>query len=533
MMRRSFFFAAVVLGATTVSAQDIEMLERRGVRTLPRAYYERLRAEPDAFELRGGWKKKVANAQANATAVSGTLPLVVIPALFSNSEAPPAFIASAALQSRLFDQTALTSITAFYREASLGLMNISGTVTPWVSTNLTVAEVVGDAFGLGGTSRTRDWLRQAVANVDASIDFAQFDNDGADGIPNSGDDDGRVDGAAFLFHELDAPCGGPGIWPHKSRISAGGSTPAQTSDRRPNGQFMVVDDYIVLGARNCNGLGPLEVNVFAHETGHILGAPDYYDSTVGLLREQRRWVVGCWDLMSAGSWGCGSGPRLSGIIPTHMGALPKVLFRWTTPRSVNAGLRPEQYTLRPAHSSGDVLSVRLSATEYLLVEYRAKQGYDAGLPSSGVLVYHVEPARPFLPPATAPRIYSYQLLEADGNGALVRLETDGGNRGEASDAFGGARNFIDDTTTPSTRLNNGSPTWVRLSAMTVDAVANVARVTVSLAPARLTTEAMVAALGLTPLASEDRTLLDTAGNGNGRFDVGDLRAYLRIRAGSN
>ncbi len=35
--------------------------------------------------------------------------------------------------------------------------------------------------------------------MDADIDFTHFDNDGEDGIPNSGDDDGLVDYVFFIM----------------------------------------------------------------------------------------------------------------------------------------------------------------------------------------------------------------------------------------------------------------------------------------------------------------------------------------------
>ena len=530
-MKHRLIPVIVFLLGGQLAAQDIEVTAQERRRVLPRGYYERIQQEPDAFELRGGWRTKLAAAQANASAVEGTLPLVVIPVLFSDSPTPGSIIASSVLQTRLFDPVALTTVTSYYSAVSLGKLRIGGQVTDWVSTSWLRANVVGTSFGLGADAKTRDWLREAIANVDGSVDFGQFDNDGADGVPNSGDDDGRVDGTAFLFSEIDASCGGPGIWPHRSRFSGGGNTGVATNDRRPNGTMIVVDDYMVLGARNCMGQGALEVNVFAHETGHVLGLPDYYDSSVGLLREQRRWVVGCWDLMSGGAWGCGTGAQPSGFIPSHMGAYTKSLLGWNAPKLVtNLGLQLQEHTLRPAHATGDALRIPLSQFEYLLVEYRTRQGHDISLPSSGVVVYHIETGRAFLPCALCPRTYSYAVVEADGDSALVRLETAGGNRGAAGDAFAISRNVMDDSTIPSTRLNDGARTWVRLSRIVVDAAQGIARVTVSLLPSALTIERLISAFGAAPLAAADVSLLDAAGNSNGRFDVGDLRAFMKIRA---
>ena len=527
-MMRAFVIALLVASASLLRAQDIEVMSQLGGRSLPSAYYERIRNEPDVFQLRDGWRKKLAAAQAAKDEVSGTLSIAVIPALFSDSDPQDAIISSSALQTRLFGPSA-TNVPAYYSEVSRNKLKINGRVTDWTRTSLSRATVVANSFGLGNDARVQSWIREAIANVDATVDFGQFDNDGPDGIPNSADDDGRVDAVAFLFREIDAACGGNGIWPHRSRLVSGGA--AVTNDPRPNGGFVVVSDYIVLGARTCNGLEPLEVNVFAHETGHVLGLPDFYDSSVGLLREQRRWVVGCWEIMSAGSWGCGSGPQPSIVLPPHMGAYTKNILGWNNPIQVtNVGLKPQEFTLRPAYATGDALSIRLSNTENLFVEYRTKQGYDAGLPSSGILVYHTESGRAFVPCETCIRTYSYALMEADGDSSLVRLEAGGGNRGDAGDAFGNTRTMIDDATIPSTRLNNGTSTFVRISKMIIDAAQGVARVTVSLLPSGITVDRLVAALGMTPLEPANLSLLDAAGNNNQRYDVGDFRAYLQIRA---
>ncbi len=529
-MRRVFAGAASLLFATPLVGQQIESLPPTATRTLSPAVQQRLEMMPDSLQFRGGWRERLATARTSASIVSGTLPLVIIPTLFADSDPPIEEISAAALQARLFADVSPSSVTAYYREASLGKLTINGKVTEWVQTSFRRTEALGQTFGLGDDAKVREWLRQAVANVDASIDFGQFDNDGPDGVPNSGDDDGRVDGAGFLYREIDASCGGNGPWPHRWRLSDGIVPGAVTNDRAPNGQFIVVDDYMTLGARNCSGTRALDVNVFAHETGHVLGLPDYYDASGGILREQRRWVVGCWDIMSAGSWGCGSGPHQGVVNPPHFGPHPKMLLGWMTPKTVTAQMRPVQYELRPAHSSGDALRISISDTEYLLVEYRARQGFDFGLPGAGILVYHVETGRPFLPCQACPRRYSYALLEADGDSALTRIETAGGNRGQGSDAFGPTRTRIDDATIPSTRLNDGRSTWVRLSRIVIDAVTGLARVTVSFAPTRINVGVLVAALGMTPLPPADELLVDGAGNSNGRLDVGDLRAYLRIQA---
>src|SRR5688572_7289546 len=102
-MKRRILIAALVSYGAALPAQDIEVLSELKGRPLPRAYFERIQRQPDAFELKGGWRRKIATAQATASVVEGTLPLVIIPVLFADSETPDASISSSALESRLFD----------------------------------------------------------------------------------------------------------------------------------------------------------------------------------------------------------------------------------------------------------------------------------------------------------------------------------------------------------------------------------------------------------------------------------------------
>ena len=70
-------------------------------RRLPDAYYDRVRQQPDFFEIQNGWVAKTQRAVSAGQAVTGTLPLIVVNALFSDS--PDPFIAASNIQAALFD----------------------------------------------------------------------------------------------------------------------------------------------------------------------------------------------------------------------------------------------------------------------------------------------------------------------------------------------------------------------------------------------------------------------------------------------
>jgi hypothetical protein len=274
---------------------------------------------------------------------------------------------------------------------------------------------------------------------------------------------------------------------------------------------------------SCDGTAQ-QISTIAHETGHAFGLPDFYDPTAGILPSQRRWVLGCWALMAAGSWGCGDGSSSGKVMrPSHMGAYEKQQLGWI--EETDAGSATNQFfTLPPVQTSGRSLRVPLrGADEYLLLEYRPNVGYDAGLPAGGVLVYHVEPERPLRPCATCARIYRVGLVEADGDSTLVKTAPEGGNRGEAGDIFTGTR-IVNDGTNPSLKLNSGAPSAVALS---ITVAGGQARIGVFRRPLLLHDQLLGPYLGTAAPSADDQAAMDALGNGNGRYDLGDVRAYLR------
>ena len=616
--------AVAALGGATialpslVAAQDIEIAAKVAGRTLPRGYYERIARNPRFFELP---ELAAASATSSITLVGpekrGRLPLLVIPALFSDSPQPP--FASDAIQRVLFDgPSPHGTLREVYLQMSRGAFEVTGSVTPWVRTATTRAAAVGTSFGLGEEARIGDYLVQALDAADPFVDFGLYDDDGPDGVPNSADDDGVVDGVAFLFLERAASCGGNGIWPHAAGIASWTGSVHRTGDLRPNGQPVVVNGYIIQDATSCTSVEPLTPAVIAHELGHRIGLPDLYDSRAGIGPESRRWVVGCWELMSAGAWGCGAAAA-GARRPTHMGPWSKARLGWSSP-VIAANVRDREYVLRPADETNDVLRLPLGGGESLLLEYRLRQGYDVELASSGVLVYHVDTTRAgFLSPTPASRLYAVWTVEADGDDALMRTAAEGGNRGAAGDPFT-TLGLATSASGQLLRLNDGGASTVTIHSIRIDAQARTATVRVTTTP-----EIQVAALGATatwaalapaeqrwratggtlpyalavtgtlpqgvqlqlradtivlagvpveagafspagtlvdaagrsiafaagaftitepvipasrlaqamlrsggaPLSAAEEALLDREGNGNGRYDVGDLRAYLR------
>lgn len=507
-------------------AQDIEAVAALTGRKLPQGYYERVAEKPDFFTLGRAWIERARIARSSAQAVTGELPVAAVLGLFADSPDPT--IRPDELRRVLFEGPyEHGTLREYYDEVSGGRLTITGEVSDWVRTSVTLSQAVGTSYGLGDDAMTGQFLVEALAAADSTTDFSLFDSDGPDGIPNSGDDDGYVDVVAFYFHEVAASCGGPGIWPHRSRISGWQGSAYTTDDPGISGTPIRIDGYIIQSVVDCSGTTIQTASTISHEMGHVLGLPDLYHPADGLLPEQRRWVVGCWGLMAAGAWGCENVDRETWRKPTHMSAWAKRELGWISEELTVGSTRLTEVTLDPVITSGKILRLPLSATEYMLLEYRRLEGFDEGLPAEGVIIYHIDPDLPFRPCQTCPRLYRVALEEADGNDALIHTPLEGGNRGEAGDAWGTqGRVRFSNFSKPNTRLNSGGFSSLTLYSIALeDSVARLTLSTVALGLARALEPFLLN--GAEPLIPTEIEFLDSIGNGNGRYDVGDLRAYLK------
>jgi M6 family metalloprotease-like protein len=233
-----------------------------------------------------------------------------------------------------------------------------------------------EEYGWASFGRAHELVRDALARADRLVDFTGFDNDGPDGIPNSGDDDGFVDLVIILYA---VPCQGEwregSVWPHRGAIE-----PIQTGAKSANGGRIRVADYLILPVQEPGSCEPLQMGVLAHETGHALGLPDLYDYA-GAAQG-----AGDWDLMGTGSHGALHSPA-------HLSAWSKEQLGWARVE----WLKPGQDSLRipPVQREGTIFRYDLPGPrgEYLLLENRQRLGSDSYLPGKGLLVWRVDPER--------------------------------------------------------------------------------------------------------------------------------------------
>jgi hypothetical protein len=240
-----------------------------------------------------------------------------------------------------------------------------------------------------------------------------------------------------------------------------------------------VGGFTAMSATGCGGSN-VSANVMAHELGHLLfRLPDLYHVVggTGEVWARRRWVVGCWELMAAAAWGCGTGAPTLDYRFNTFGAWARATVGWVDPDIVDTQ-RDSTYHLHPLDRGGTVLRVPIRTDEYLLLEYREVMPGDRRLPANGVLIYHIAEALPRFPSPISGS-YRVSLVEADDNSSLFRTELEGGNRGTGGDAFGISRYSYRSGEHSRAMAVDGSPLPFDITEIAIDAARRQASVRIS------------------------------------------------------
>lgn len=182
------------------------------------------------------------------------------------------------------------------------------------------------------------------------------------------DQDGLVDSVTVII--AGTPNGWNSIlWPHVLKANVGF---ARIQDKEVNRVVVQLADTLKQDGEKISGVGAL-----AHESFHILGAPDLYHYTAS-----QNAPVGVWDLMGS----------TNNYYPQSMLSYMKYKYGgWMSEPKVieNSGT----YVLNPiGDDAGGMYKICSSKDDQIsyILEYRKKEGlYESHLPSEGLLVYRV------------------------------------------------------------------------------------------------------------------------------------------------
>ncbi|NEW83367.1 MAG: M6 family metalloprotease domain-containing protein [Mariniphaga sp.] len=269
----------------------------------------------------------------------------------------------------LFNQVGYTadgatgSVSDYYKENSYNQFNLSVTVAgPYVAAHNMA--FYGSNNASGDDANPGALVSEAATLANPSVNYSDFDNDG----------DGTVDGICVIhagYGEENTGVSADAIWAHSSNISP------ITLDGKSVSSYLCASEI-----RGNSGTGITRIGVICHEFGHVMGAPDYYDTDYadnGLYEG-----TGTWDIMGGGAW------NNNGATPSHHNPYTKIYsYGWaaiaTLPSDANITLNSA------ALNSNSFYRINtLTSNEFFLIENRQQQKFDRYIPGHGMIIYHVD-----------------------------------------------------------------------------------------------------------------------------------------------
>ncbi|MEI7947902.1 MAG: M6 family metalloprotease domain-containing protein, partial [bacterium] len=318
------------------------------------------------------------------------------------------------------------SVKDYYNEVSYNQLNVESVVVePVTLANGYAYYGANDVYG--DDVRPQQMVQEALAALETrGFDFTTVD----------GDHDGWVDGLTVIH------AGGgeeyPGnnsnyIWSHQWAIST------VTYDGISMNKYHTEPELRGLDSPTSSS-GITRIGVICHETGHLLGLPDLYDTGYNSAG------IGNFCLMAGGSWNGDVGSQ-----PAHMSAWCKKFLGWLTPITVTTY---DTYSVPCVETNKTVyqLNGAFPSTQYFLVENRQGVGFDASMPGStrGLLIWHVDEN---IATNSDHTHYKVDLEEASGT---QHLEQSPYNQGDNLDYFrSGYKTTFNSTTTPNNRSYAG------------------------------------------------------------------------------
>ncbi|MFW9842767.1 MAG: M6 family metalloprotease domain-containing protein, partial [Candidatus Thorarchaeota archaeon] len=411
-----------------------------------------LNSEPSGLAVRlENIKHEKEQAVAQDKAYAAPVLNVSVPVLLGSYADNAQIFDSGDYQELLFGANPTGSVTDYYDEVSYGQFHLTGSVYgPYVADESQAFYCVNGGNGNNFPNNSGGFVLSLLTLADSDIDFSPYDNDGPDGIPNSGDDDGRVDGMFVVFPDGSLSQNDyDNMVSHASNLVYSTGSTFETNDPSANGGFIEIYRYTMQSAEQGDGTWDVirPIGAYCHEFGHTLGLPDLYDT------DYSSWGIGTWCLMSLGAWGAGLSTETEDT-PVHMSAWCKMELGWVMPVDV---VGTETVQIPPIETNPIVYRLWDDAYQdgrFFLLENRTNNGFDSELPGQGVLVWHCNEDMSWYNHVDNDRVID--LEEADG---LNEIDA-GISFADDGDLFPGAtgNTSFNDTTSPAATDIFGNPT---------------------------------------------------------------------------
>jgi M6 family metalloprotease-like protein len=282
----------------------------------------------------------------------------------------------------LFNGTDVVSLQDYYLEATYGQLTIDSYLVNDNEQIIFYTDIYDRAYYEPYSEdnkvgvKDQDVAKREHELIKRAVNFVDDENLVPDDLNLDVNDDGQLDSITFMISGEDSGWNSL-LWPHKWELSTYYSETYGFTDSAPsiNGVHPYIYTWELLG-NNRLYENQVNVGVLAHETFHLLSAPDlyhYYDYL-------QVTPVGHWGLM-----------EYAGTIPSHMLGYMKYRYgNWIdhVPEINESG----NYTLYPMKDSPDNIYKIYTGipNEWIYLEYRDHSGlYESNLPESGLIVYRV------------------------------------------------------------------------------------------------------------------------------------------------
>lgn len=224
-------------------------------------------------------------------------------------------------------------------------------------------------YGKGNVGdNAHEAISEACTLLDDSIDFSLYDIDG----------DGEVDDVFAFYAGYNSSEGGPSnsIWPHHNMAFKLGDFDGLTA-------YTYACTSELHGNKGSTIAG---IGLFVHEFCHVLGLPDFYDTS-----GDKAWNPEEFSIMSDGH--CLNEYRT----PACLNSLERMMMGWYDDFPVLSEAGPYELGSLSGHQLPWVLPADIDGEQFIL-EMRDGTGWDAYLPK-GMVIYHLD--------ASENRLYGY------------------------------------------------------------------------------------------------------------------------------